>query len=242
MVDKDNPKPSGVNIRKPDQYLLTGLLFTPDGTAWQADGKFYRVGRKGKRVLRAAVDELVLHQIAREIHGEAFVAQVVQGAHEMADSIDDDPHSLEQALRSVEGKIGRITAAIEDAPDSKALVAKLKALEAERDRLQEERAMVADRGKLKKALRAMTTKDVEAMLEFAPTSPEADVAYVRRSLGALAERVDFDADTRALRVHYRVQVPGTASKKVGGAQLASPRGTVLDAPLGKLDWEWRVAA
>jgi hypothetical protein len=26
------------------------------------------------------------------------------------------------------------------------------------------------------------------------------------------------------------------------AKMASPRGTVLDAPLGKLDWEWKVAA
>jgi len=102
-------------------------------------------------------------------------------------------------------------------------VAKLKELEADRDRLQEERATVADRAKLKGALSAITTKHVEAMLEFAPTSPEADIAYVRRSLGALVERVEFDATTRAVRVHYRVQVPSPA-KGAGGAGLACPRG------------------
>lgn len=57
----------------------------------QADGRFYRLGGKGKRVLRETVDEFVLHQIAREIRGKEFVGKLVEAAHEMADGIEDNP-------------------------------------------------------------------------------------------------------------------------------------------------------
>jgi len=89
------------------------------------------------------------------------------------------------------------------------------ALEADRDRLQDERATVVERAKLKGALSNLNSKQVEAMLEFAPTSPEADVAYVRRSLGALVERVEFDASTRAVRCITAYRCPPLLKGAVG---------------------------
>ncbi|MCI3952593.1 MAG: hypothetical protein K0R53_2091 [Burkholderiales bacterium] len=56
------------------------------------------------------------------------------------------------------------------------------------------------------------------MLEFAPTSPDADVGYYRRTLAALVRRIELDPDARTTRVQYSVGL--------GGAKLASPRGTL----------------
>jgi site-specific DNA recombinase len=220
-VEHNNPKPRGLDIRRPDQYLLTGLLHAPDGTPWQADGRFYRVGRKGQRVLRQAVDQFVLHQIAQEIRGKEFIAKVVQAAHDMAESIEDDPKTLQQAIRTVEGKLSRLADVVAETGNA-TLVAKLKELEAQRDKLLDDLAAAGDRAKVKAGMRGITAKHVEALLEFAPVptdagKPGADVSYTRRTLAALVRRVDFDPLARTTRVHYTVPL-------VSGAKLASPRG------------------
>jgi len=46
------------------------------------------------------------------------------------------------------------------------------------------------------------------MLEFAPTSPDADVPYVRRTLAALVRRVELDPQARTARVQYSVGLGG----------------------------------
>ena len=217
-VDRENPKSHGFTARKPEQYLLTGLLFAPDGTAWQADGKFYRNGpkAKSKRILRAAADQLVVDRVASEIHSEPFVTKLVQAAHGMADAVEDRPAVLDKALRSVEASLRHVADAIAERGLEGSLRNKLDELEAERARIQEERATTADRAKLKGVLRAMTARDVAAMLEFGPSTPGIDVPYLRRTLGALVQRIDLDPAARTVQVHYRVGL--------SGAKLASPRG------------------
>lgn len=108
-VDRSKPKPRGPDVRNPDHYLLTGPLYAPDGRTWQADGDYYRLGRKGKRVQRAAVDRFVLDRLEHELRDKKFVAKVVEAAHDMADGIVDNPGALDGALRSVEAKMARLT-------------------------------------------------------------------------------------------------------------------------------------
>jgi hypothetical protein len=77
----------------------------------------------------------------------------------MADAIDDNPATLDQAVRSVEGKINRLADVVAETGNA-TLVGKLKELEAERARLQDERATAADRAKIKTGLRTITAKQV----------------------------------------------------------------------------------
>lgn len=217
-VDRDNPKPRGIDVRNPDSYLLTGLLFAPDGRSWQADGDYYRLGRKGKRVRRSKVDQFVLESVEREIRDDKFVAELVQAAHDMADGIVDDPGALDGALRGLDAKIGRLTTLVAET-GNRALIAKLDELEVERTGLLAERATAADRARMKKNLRRITAKQVEAMLEFAPVNiaegSEIDVPYMRRTLGALVRRIELDPQARTVQFNYTVGL---------GAKLASPRG------------------
>jgi site-specific DNA recombinase len=222
LVDVSNPKPRTRGYQ-PDACLLTGLLFTPEGIAYQADGKNYRVGRKGKRISRAQLDERVLMKVAAEIRDEKFIGEIVQRAHEMADEIEENPKELEAALRACNAKIERITSAIADMSSSLALKTKLLELEREREKLTVDRAAAAERAGFKRALRRLTAKHVEAMLEFAAVplpGLEEDVLGLRRTLGAFVRRVAFDADSRDLRVEYSVEL----RSGISGAKLASPRG------------------
>ena len=217
-VETNHPKPLRRDLRRPDQYLLTGLLLTPDGQHWQGDGRFYRAGSRGKRILREAVDLDVLRQITREVRGKEFLAKLVEAAREMADSIEDNPVALDGALRSTEAKIKRVADAVADSGLG-SLANKLRELEGERDRLRQERALVAERAKLKRTLRSLRSADVVAMVEFSGAPVEGqdiDVPAMRHVLGALVERVERDPQSRRLRAHYRF--------RISGAKLASPRG------------------
>jgi hypothetical protein len=138
----------------------------------------------------------------------------------MADAIEDNPQALDTALRKCLGRIERVTNAVAEDGSSAALRAKLQQLEAEHERLISERAAAADRARLKRGLLTLTTKHVEAMLEFSSVplpGIELDVPYLRRTLGALVRRVELDPETRTSRIQYSVPL-------TGGAKVASPRG------------------
>jgi hypothetical protein len=50
------------------------------------------------------------------------------------------------------------------------------------------------------------------------------------------------AERREERGHHVQWSLDTSALMDGYVGLATPRGTVLDASLGKLDWEWRVGS
>ena len=61
-------------------YLLSGILKSPDGSAWHSDGEgFYRVG-KGKRVKAATIEAAVLSQLAENLQADNFVAAFTAAA------------------------------------------------------------------------------------------------------------------------------------------------------------------
>jgi DNA invertase Pin-like site-specific DNA recombinase len=225
LVDALNPK-ARKRGHQPDTSLLTGMLFTPDGSPYQADGPDYRVRNKGKRFSRAQLDSYVLTKLAREIRGEAFVAEVVQRAHEMAEEIEDSPQALDAALQACTKKIDGLATIIAET-HNKVLVAKLEELQAERERIAEARATAAERARVKTGLRGLTAKHVEAMLEFAAVplpGEELDVAHLRRTLGAFVHRIVLDPGTRDMHIEYSVKlhVPNT------GVYSASPRGLAIN--------------
>ena len=94
--------------------------------------------------------------------------------------------------------------------------------------MQEERATVADRAKMKADFSALTADDVEDMLGWAPLMIAheefpTDVPHVRRTLGALVARIEYDPNTAAVQVHYRVELNGSPTRGAG-VKVASPRG------------------
>ena len=76
---------------------------------------------------------------------------------------------------------------------------------------------MADRSKIKADLSNVTIDDVEDMLGWAPLlmaheEHPTDVPQVRRTLAALVHRVELDPETRAIRVHYRIDLSAQPRK------------------------------
>jgi hypothetical protein len=108
----------------------------------------------------------------------------------------------------------------------------LEELEAEKQRLQQERALAAQRAGLKQQLRGFSLSDVVSMFQGVDLPggiwrPEVlldtadgqggrvviDVPRARRTLAALVQRIELDPATRSFLVHYRVPLGGKAGQR-----------------------------
>ena len=90
-------------VRRPDIFLLSGLLFTPDGVQWHGDAhdNAYRAGTKGRRVNAPWIEGQVIVRIATDFADAKFLARTVREARRMADAIEADPQALEAELGKV---------------------------------------------------------------------------------------------------------------------------------------------
>ena len=69
--------------RDREHFLLSGLLYTPDGIKWHAyggDDNAYRLGTKGKRVNAPWLESEVLYRVACDFKNRDFLATVVAEA------------------------------------------------------------------------------------------------------------------------------------------------------------------
>lgn len=92
-------------------YLLTGVLRSPDGSAWHGDGEgYYRVG-KGRRVKAATIEAAVLAQIAENLSGGEFVKVFTAAAKAQAQARKKDSElpALRGLLEKVELNVAAAT-------------------------------------------------------------------------------------------------------------------------------------
>lgn len=190
-------------------YLLTGLLVTPDGQPWTGHkGRYYRLkasdGRKGMLADAAAIDAAVLAQVGADMRAPEFVKRLAEIAH--TSGLADDPAA------PVAAEIARLE-------KEKARAAAL-ALTSDADtfgRLVEERshqiaaltreltALRAD-AELTRHLQRITPAQIrEALLALGPP---------RDAIGSLVGRVTLDREL-GCQIHY---------KAGGWLSNASPRG------------------
>jgi hypothetical protein len=92
---------------KPGTFLLAGILRTPDGQPYHGETKFYRV-RKGRRILRNAVDKLVLDTMAHDLSDTGWIGDAVRPAHAAAAKLEDNSPAIETAIRGINGKVARL--------------------------------------------------------------------------------------------------------------------------------------
>lgn len=200
---------------KPKEFVLSGILQTPDGAKMHGERNFYRAAGKGKRILRSAVDKLVLETMAAELQDSEWIGQAVRSAHEMAATMQDNSPAIEAAIRSINAKIARLTDLVAETGNA-SLVAKLEDLERQREAFQAELGAGADRAKLKARLEAITPQAVRAMLDFFPISPKTKPEAIRRTILSLVRTITLDWDTRTVRIDYLLPLAPRRTNKWDG--------------------------
>lgn len=206
-------------------YLLSGLLRTPDGRTWHgADGSFYRVGR-GRRVLARRLDRAVVDAVAADLSGDRLANLLLEHMRARLLAVPGATKAV-TAKRKVEALERQIRRLAELAADGEAAAPLLRAMtekERERDALQAQLAAAEREAATARAWQALDVDDVRQALRTMAT----DVATGRNDGGALRDhlaqlvaRVELDpeaADEAVIR--YRVPAVGGAA----GISVASPQ-------------------
>jgi len=227
-------KKTAPRVREPDRFILSGLLFTPDGKQWHGDAhdNAYRAGAKGQRINASFAEGEVLYQLAADFADRTFLTKVIAAARRMAGGIEADPTVIEGEIRRTEKRLSNLLELAADSGD-KSLLAKIRETETALTALREQRAAWAERKALKERLLAINEKDLRRVLAANALKLRGEdeltldmVGYseklrmgrseLRRVLTTMVERVQLDPKTRRFTIRYRL--PAT------GVKLASPRG------------------
>ena len=240
--------PSGVEAK----YLLTGMA-----SCWKCGGTlevrsrahgsrrgfFYTCStyrRRGVAVcdnqawipMRAA-DEAVLEAIESDVLQPAIVEAAVARALQMLTApqeVEQRRVHLERALASVQGELARLTSAIAAGGDLPALIAALKARDAERDRLTLDLAAIARRASAPQLDRAQLTAKLRERLEDWRGLVRRHVPQARQILRKLLRgRLVFTPEVRGSCEGYRFTGEGALDRFLSGFLLdaqavASPTG------------------
>ena len=150
----------------------------------------------------------------------------------MARAIEADPKALDAELARVAKQLSNLLNLGAETGD-KAILDKIRELEARVAELREQKAAWVERVALKKRLLTIDTSDIRTMLSInglelregagvfyllsESEERRVDAGDLRRVLHTLVDRVELDPKTRKLTVHYRLNVRPT------GVKLASPR-------------------
>ncbi|MBN9460850.1 MAG: recombinase family protein [Burkholderiales bacterium] len=198
------------------QYLLTGLLVTPDGQAWAGDSSdAYRLG-KGRRIAARRVDEPVLEQVFSDLDSEETAKRVVEAMRDLvAGPVDGRALAgLEKRIAGLTTQIGRTVdlAARLDDPDP--VLRRVTELEAERSTVAEKLAELRQRQSASDEVATMGVGDVRAAFRTLRQEMVAtNRAALRPVLPDIIERIVLDPASLDCEIRYRVTGVSMASRR-----------------------------
>lgn len=207
------------------EYLLGGLLRTPDGRLWHGDGdkragNFYRHG-KARRILARRVDEVVMSTINEDLAGGELARKLLEHmrAHLV---VEPDLKRLAITRRRVDEldrKIRKLADLAAEADVATPLLRTIGTLETEREQLEAEAAAIAREAATQRQLRQITEEDVQDALRCLAVDlgRGKEVDGLRDQLMRLVERVELDPE-RPVEVVLRYRLP-----MLTGVSLASPQ-------------------
>ncbi len=205
------------NYRTAGAYILSGLLVTPDGRKWHGNGDGYYRSSTGKRQAQEDIEQAVIGQVAADLVSDTFVSELVKEARRMsAPPTDHEIKPLRDQVSALSVKISRLMDLVSQTTTPRPFLEQIEVAENQREKLAEELSRKEAEQKSAEVLRAITAKDVQAILTgLADNLNTVNRDALKEYLHAFVERIELDPATGACRIHYRI---GT------GDLMASPRG------------------
>lgn len=198
-------------------YLLSGILRSPNGAAWHGDGEgFYRLG-KGKRVKAAAIESAVIANIADNLRGDEFVKAFTLAAKAQAAARKRDTTlpKLQRELADIERQIARLTDLLGRTTSPDPL---LRQIETHEQRCATLRAEIDERAKIEEEankVRSLTEAHVARLMKMLACEIETlDRERLKDAVRGLVETVELDVGASTFQLCYRLNA---------GDRVASPR-------------------
>ena len=208
----------GKRRQRVSDYLLTGLLVTPAGTAWHGDAGTYRSGNR--RVVAAQIERAVLDQVAGDWSTPAFADTLLASARQAQSNVDDTSEldGLKRRRSELDRSVARITQLLDQTTAVETLLRKLEMLEAEQKHTDTAIADAIARRDQMRAMQEITHDDVAAMLQsMSETMEGLERPLLKELLAQQLRSIELDLDASRVTIHYAFPVET-------GVTLASPRG------------------
>ncbi len=209
ILSRLESRAQGGTRRRGSDYVLSGLLQNDAGKNWHGDGATYRI--KGGAVNAQELEQAVLTQIASDFRSPEIVAAYIRelGAFQKSMAEYVDVGAALRDLRDVEGKIGRLTALLDQTTEPAPLVRRIEELEKDRRTATDRLARAQDEQEKSSATKAITSEDVHQALDrLAADLAALDRDTLKDSLRQWLSKVEFDPATRSGRIHYRLTLDG----------------------------------
>ena len=206
-------------------HLLTGLLKTPDGEPWYANGRTaYRTkpaSGRGRYVQSAAIEGAVIVKVTDDMQSTAFIRALIDEAHLRTGGKEEDrAGDVRRQVADLGARISRILDLVAGGEsDAAPLLRKVDELESTRRNLITDLDRAEQEQIARRALSDLTEERVRALLsETLVNMLEADRGNLKDLLRTIVERIELDPVTLECRIHYRIGIESRNS-------LASPRGS-----------------
>lgn len=202
------------------EYLLAGLLFTPDGKAWHGNAGYYRAGRKNIKADR--LEAVVLRQVAQDLASPAFTRAMIARAKSALAPVGADAQlqALRRELAALDGKISRLVDLAADSTAATAYTRKIEEMESARAQLVARLEHETQTARTVHVLQQVSEQDVQRLLQrigqdLATMDRDALKTFLRRTV-----RAELCPATLACDLHYQIQAGG---QQATGHLVASPR-------------------
>lgn len=192
-------------------YLLAGLLVTPEGMKWYGEGDSYRLranGRKGRYVNAREVEAAVWGQVVADTRSEEFVARLMAETRRIR-KCPDESRPLHKQVVAINAQIARMMELAGQMTVAAPALRKVEELEGRRQTIVAEISRIEREQEADQALAGITEPQVRAIL--------ADVlegTARRQIIESLVEHVTLNPTTLDARIEYRIEYR---------QKLASPR-------------------
>ena len=210
-----------------NDFLLSGLLVTPEGRRWHGDGDFYRAGTKS--IKADSLERAVMAKLSADLTSDEFVKSLIQQAHS-----SQQPRRLQAELAAVQGQIdaltrkcGRLINLLPETTAQRPLLLKLEEFEKERELLWARAAAIKTELDSARVVTLMQPAQVRQLLDNLATNLQNYPAEQVKDLlrGVLNKITLTRSSTGAVSACLDYEIPIESRDKV-----ASPSRTELTRP------------
>jgi site-specific DNA recombinase len=189
------------------EHLLTGLLFADDGQMWVGHGRYYRLRKKGGRLVKSAlIDAAVLKQVRLDLGSDRFLSRLLEAA-KLSRELNNPAAAIDDRIKQLEREKNK-AAELALTSDSNTFLAIIADRTKQIDALRREATAVRADNSLSLHLANLTVDKFRDLLA------DRDPA---RMVQTLVERIILEPDL-SCKLNYKV-VPGKAAWRC----VASPK-------------------
>ncbi len=224
LETSDHAKATAAGRAGVSRYLLSGILLTPKGEAWEGNkGVHYTAKRstgKNRYVPISLIETAVMQQAASEISTEQFAQALIDRTSNSGPDHTDAIKGLQKRIAEIAVMIDRAASYSLQIEDPAPYQRKIEAFERERRELVSQQQALSEQMRMSTQAKSITVKGMmEILAELAEDIAAAPPERLKLTLRRLIKAVYLDPDSLDCRVEYGVSANQSEINPVSMALL-----------------------